>query len=151
MDLKNGRLDWYRAKFVKIQASLHSRLKETFPILSQLSESYSRSLSPCCLSIDRMPDRGQQVVDQLLPGSGAQHALKDTDGLAALGMGREPVAGADTGSREKTHSGFDNSLGVLGSQPPESRFGVTSLRVLGPSEALESWCTADRDPTPRWL
>lgn len=117
---------------------------ETFPILSQLSESYS--LSPCCLSIDRMPDRGQQVVDQLLPGSGAQHALKDTDGLAALGMGREPAAGADTGSREKTHSGFANSLGVLGSKPPESRFGVTSLCVLGPSEALESWCTADRDP-----
>jgi hypothetical protein len=50
-------------------------------------------------------------VDQLLLGSGAQHVLKDTDGLAALGMGREPAVGADTGSCEKTHSGFANSLG----------------------------------------
>lgn len=58
-----------------------------------------------------MPDQGQQVVDQLLPGSGAQHALKDTDGLAALGVGREPEAGADTGSCEKAHSGFTDSLG----------------------------------------
>ena len=45
---------------------------------------------------------GQQVVDQLLPGSGAQHVLKDTDGLAALCMGREPEAGVDTGSWRKS-------------------------------------------------
>lgn len=57
-----------------------------------------------------MPDQGQQVEDQLLPGSGAQHALKDTDGLAALDMGREPEAGVDTGSCEKAHSGFADSL-----------------------------------------
>lgn len=50
-------------------------------------------------------------MDQLLPGSGAQHALKDTDGLAALGMGREPEAGVGTGSCENTHSGLADSLG----------------------------------------
>lgn len=49
-----------------------------------------------------MPGRGQQVGDQLLPGSGAQHALKDTDGLAALCMGREPEVGVDTGSWRKS-------------------------------------------------
>lgn len=49
-----------------------------------------------------MPGRGQQVVDQLLPRSGAQHVLKDTDGLAALRVGREPAAGADAGSWRKS-------------------------------------------------
>lgn len=40
-------------------------------------------------------------MDQLLPGSGAQHVLKDTDGLAALCMGREPEAGVDASSLGK--------------------------------------------------
>lgn len=70
-----------------------------------------------CLSIGQVPDWGQQVVDQLLPGSGAQHALKDTDGLAALGMGREPEAGVGTGSCEKTHSGLADSLGCWALSP----------------------------------
>lgn len=49
-----------------------------------------------------MPGQGQQVVDQLLPGSGAQHVLRDTDGLEALCMDREPEAGVDTGSWSKS-------------------------------------------------
>ena len=60
------------------------------------------SLCPHCLWVGPEPGRGQQVADQLLPGSGAQHVLKDTDGLAALCMGREPEAGVDTGSWRKS-------------------------------------------------
>lgn len=56
-------------------------------------------------------------MDQLLPGSGAQHVLKDTDGLAAVGMGREPEAGADPGSCEKAHSGFADSPGLSALSP----------------------------------
>lgn len=56
------------------------------------------------LELDRCRVGGQQVEDQLLPGSGAQHVLKDTDGLAALCLGREPEAGVDTGSWRKAHS-----------------------------------------------
>lgn len=59
------------------------------------------SLCAHCLRVGQVPGWGQQVVDQLLPGSGAQRVLKDTDGLAASCMGREPEAGVDTGSLGK--------------------------------------------------
>lgn len=60
------------------------------------------SLCSHCLWVGPEPGRGQQVADQLLPGSGTQHVLKDTDGLAALCMGRELEAGVDIGSWRKS-------------------------------------------------
>lgn len=76
----------------------------TFPALDEghVPSQLSDPLCPPCLAVGQVPGRGQWVVDQLLPGSGAQHVLKDTDGLAALGLGREPEAGVDTGSWRKS-------------------------------------------------
>lgn len=67
-----------------------------------LSSSQILFLCPHCLRVGQVPGQGQQVVDQLLPGSGAQHVLRDTDGLEALCMDREPEAGVDTGSWRKS-------------------------------------------------
>lgn len=94
-ELKNQTLSWPWARRVA-----HGR----HWVSSRLLPS-SDSPCPHCLGVGQVPGWGQQVADQLLPGSGAQHVLKDTDGLAALCMGREPEAGVGTGSwRKKAHS-----------------------------------------------
>lgn len=70
-----------------------------------------------------MPGRGQQVADQLPPRSGAQHVLKDTDGLAASCVGREPAAGVDAGSwRESSFTTRRSpALGSGRDCPPRAR------------------------------
>lgn len=95
---------------------LHTRHSGYLPSLFPSSQTHSLSVLAVS-ALDRCQIGALQVVDQLLPGSGAQHALKDTDGLAALGMGREPEAGADTGSCEKVHSGFADSPGFWTLRP----------------------------------
>lgn len=82
-------------------------------------------LCPHCLRVGQVPARGQQVVGQLPPGSGAQHVLKGTDGLAALCMGREPQWGWTLVPGEKSHSRLTDAQ----ISAPGSRFGATSLSV----------------------